>query len=193
MDNAPALTTACPTREPLAHEAPQDQQPIALHENEAMTQDLYKRHRCYKIEVLSAPIPTPPTAQPTLSFQAHFGIGLDFEHWDDTRIAPGADWRAEIDQSLNDAAVAILLVSADFLDSDFVVDEELPLLLEAVNDRGLVVIPVLIGPVYLPESSPLARLQTANDGNVPLMNMNEGDQEALFVRVVEAVESALKP
>ena len=115
------------------------------------------------------------------------------EHWDDTRIAPGADWRAEIDQSLNDAAVAILLVSADFLDSDFVVDEELPLLLEAVNDRGLVVIPVLIGPVYLPESSPLARLQTANDGNVPLMNMNEGDQEALFVRVVEAVESALKP
>ena len=83
MDNAPALTTACPTREPLAHEAPQDQQPIALHENEAMTQDLYKRHRCYKIEVLSAPIPTPPTAQPTLSFQAHFGIGLDSDGIED--------------------------------------------------------------------------------------------------------------
>ena len=90
MDNAPALTTACPTREPLAHEAPQDQQPIALHENEAMTQDLYKRHRCYKIEVLSAPIPTPPTAQPTLSFQAHFGIGLDF------CLTRSANWHIDI-------------------------------------------------------------------------------------------------
>src|SRR3954464_14728084 len=36
--------------------------------------------------------------------------------WDDTRIAAGADWRSELTRELSLARVAILLVSADFLD-----------------------------------------------------------------------------
>jgi len=48
--------------------------------------------------------------------------------WDDTRISPGMDWRREIDTALSAASVAVLLISADFLASDFIVDNELPVL-----------------------------------------------------------------
>ena len=49
--------------------------------------------------------------------------------WADTRLRPGQRWRQEIELALERAAVSILLVSADFLASDFVADNELPPLL----------------------------------------------------------------
>jgi len=41
--------------------------------------------------------------------------GLDA--WDDLRIAAGADWRAEINGAIAECDLALLLVSANFLDS----------------------------------------------------------------------------
>jgi len=49
--------------------------------------------------------------------------------WWDGQIKPSTKWRAEIDNGLSKAKVAILLVSPDFLASDFIQNEELPYLL----------------------------------------------------------------
>ena len=39
--------------------------------------------------------------------------------WDDTRIKPGDSWQLEIRKALESASVAVLLISADFLASEF--------------------------------------------------------------------------
>src|SRR5262245_44984991 len=54
--------------------------------------------------------------------------------WDDTQIKPGQDWFEEIRQGLATARVAIFLVSAPFLASEFISREELPALLKAAEE-----------------------------------------------------------
>ncbi len=54
----------------------------------------------------------------------------DVEAWDDRRIKAGEDWYVEIQKALKHADAAVLLVSADFLTSGFILTEEVPTLLK---------------------------------------------------------------
>jgi hypothetical protein len=63
----------------------------------------------------------------------HLGVlrhqGL-LDLWDDRRIGAGQDWKQEIKQAMDAASVAVLLVSAHFLTSRFILGEEVTRLLE---------------------------------------------------------------
>ncbi len=64
--------------------------------------------------------------------------------WDDRRIAAGNDWEPEIEAALKQASAAVLLISANFLNSRFILGKEVPLLLQRRASEGLPVIPVII-------------------------------------------------
>ncbi|MEA2559144.1 MAG: hypothetical protein QOH06_648 [Acidobacteriota bacterium] len=66
--------------------------------------------------------------------------------WDDRRIAAGDGWFAEIEQAMNRAAVAVLLISTDFLASGFIRNTEVPHLLKRRKEEGLRVIPLFVRP-----------------------------------------------
>ncbi|WP_437651392.1 toll/interleukin-1 receptor domain-containing protein [Sorangium sp. So ce362] len=68
------------------------------------------------------------------------------EVWDDERIGAGENWREELAREIGRARVAVLLVSADFLASDFVLTEEVPRLLRGRQASGLRVVPILVRP-----------------------------------------------
>src|SRR5258708_1046700 len=92
---------------------------------------------------------------------------LDF--WADTKIKPGAEWKKEIENALGLAKVAVLLISIDFLDSQFVQEIELPTLLTAAEKEGGTILPVILRPCTLPES--LSRFQSANNPSMPVAKM----------------------
>jgi hypothetical protein len=57
--------------------------------------------------------------------------------WHDGLIQLGADWLTSIEQAMADARIAVFLVSADFLSSEFVRRKEVPLLMERRRTEGL--------------------------------------------------------
>ncbi len=64
--------------------------------------------------------------------------------WSDQQIAPGSKWFDEIKDALAKTSVAVMLVSPDFLASDFIHEHELGPLLKEAEDGGVTIIWVLI-------------------------------------------------
>lgn len=70
------------------------------------------------------------------------GAGL-IDLWSDHRIAAGDDWQTEISQAIVQAKIAVLLVTANFLNSKFILQTEVPELLRRRQTEGLIVVPVI--------------------------------------------------
>lgn len=66
--------------------------------------------------------------------------------WEDSCIGAGEGWFNKIQEATAKASVAILLVSANFLVSEFIRRKEVPLLLERRFNEGLHIYPVIIKP-----------------------------------------------
>ena len=108
--------------------------------------------------------------------------------WDDTKISPGQAWREEVAAALARARVAVLLVSADFLASDFVINNELPPLLHRASGGGVLILSVLIGPCLFSEHEELARYQCVNPPDKPLSLISSPDAETVLVALARSVD-----
>ena len=64
--------------------------------------------------------------------------------WTDRKILPGQNWQAEILRELESADLTLLLVSANFLVSNFINDEEIPRAFQRRNDAGSHVVPIIL-------------------------------------------------
>jgi hypothetical protein len=92
---------------------------------------------------------------------------LLLEKWSDKDINPGAEWFSKIQDAIESADVAVLLVSPDFLASQFIRKYELPQVLEQRDSRDLCVfwIPVRASSF---NTTPLKDIQAVIDPNKPL-------------------------
>jgi hypothetical protein len=111
--------------------------------------------------------------------------------WADTKIQPGQDWRTEIRSAVQRAAVAVLLVSADFLASDFIAENELPPLLAAAERDGVRILPVVLKPCAFADLPALAKFQGVNNLKKPLISLPESEREEIWYHVARTVRDAL--
>jgi hypothetical protein len=115
------------------------------------------------------------------------------DSWDDTRIRTGDDWRQEIRNALDTAQVAVLLISADFFASDFIVGEELRPLLAAAQKKGIRILPLIIGASRFKRDPQLSCLQATNSPDQTLDKMTKPEQEEVLNRLAEEIENLFSP
>lgn len=85
--------------------------------------------------------------------------------WHDRKIGAGDEWRQSIDRELTHADVIVLLVSPDFMASDFAYLKEMKVAMQRHDAGTARVVPVIIRPVDW-HLTPFARLQALPaDGN----------------------------
>ena len=68
--------------------------------------------------------------------------------WHDRDISAGTEWEREISQHLNEAKIILLLVSPDFMNSDYCYSVEMKRALERHDGKEAIVIPVILRPIY---------------------------------------------
>ena len=111
--------------------------------------------------------------------------------WSDTGIRPSSNWHADIQTAITDADAAILLISPDFLASEYVASDELPEILLAASERGLRVFPIFVSACFL-KGSPLLKFQALNSPSSPLDSLEVSEQNRIFTRLAESIDDLLK-
>ena len=106
--------------------------------------------------------------------------------WDDTLIQAGVNWFDEVEKAIQSAKAGLLVVSADFLASDFIANNELPRLLDAAQNDGAVIMSLIVSPSRF-KSTKLARFQALNDPSRPLINVTKGEQEQILAEVSDKI------
>ncbi len=111
------------------------------------------------------------------------------ELWDDTRIQAGQQWQKEIAAALKRCRVAIVLASADYLASDFIVSDELPTILTKAESEHTMISPVIVSPCGFARDPRLKRFQVIHDSGKTLAEMTEVEQERVFDKICQAIEA----
>ncbi|HEX3531845.1 MAG TPA: toll/interleukin-1 receptor domain-containing protein [Thermoanaerobaculia bacterium] len=110
--------------------------------------------------------------------------------WDDSRIQPGENWQTEIQNALDEATVAVLLVTKDFLASDFITRHELPVLLERARANQLRLAWVAVGHSGV-AATDLWQFQAVNDPGRPLEMLSRAQRNKAMVAIAKRIADAV--
>jgi len=111
--------------------------------------------------------------------------------WDDTRIKAGEKWKEEVEKALKKAKIAILLISADFLASDFIIDNELPQLLRAAEEKETVILLLKVKACHLTKDSNLSQFQAIHDLKTSVAEQTTANREVIYSNLCKRVEEIL--
>jgi len=101
--------------------------------------------------------------------------------WVDDKIEGGADWETEIKQKITQANLVILLISANFLTSEFILKKEVPDFLNRRQNEGLKVFPVIAKSCAWDSFHWLAEMNVRPKNATPIWNNNQDVDNHLAV------------
>jgi hypothetical protein len=118
---------------------------------------------------------------------------VELEVWSDPEIGVGENWGDRIRGVIDRTTIAIVLISADSLCSDYINNEELPLLLQRRRDGGLRIIPIIIRPCAWTEISWLKDIQVWPKDAKPLSTMGGSDAEESLASFTKGLVGIVDP
>ncbi len=108
--------------------------------------------------------------------------------WHDREITAGSDWADAIDEHLNSAGVILLLVSANFLASDYCYDLELAQAMKRHEAGAARVIPIILKPCDW-TGAPFGKLQALPKNAKPVTTWENRDEA--FLDVAKGLRAAI--
>jgi len=111
------------------------------------------------------------------------------ESWYDRNIEAGAEWRQNIDDNLERADIILLLVSADFIASDYCYATEMTRALERCKQKDARVIPVILRDVNWTKA-PFAELQALPKDGLAVTKW--GDKDSAWRNVSEGIQKVVE-
>jgi hypothetical protein len=109
--------------------------------------------------------------------------------WHDRQITAGEEWAGEISSHLQTAEIILLLVSSDFLASDYCYDIEMQRALERHEAGDARVIPIILRPLDW-HDAPFGKLQALPTDGKPITTWRNHDEA--FVDVVRGIRVAVE-
>lgn|GEM_PF-2374277 len=111
--------------------------------------------------------------------------------WQDRRIEPGLEWLQSIQEAMNECQIALLLVSSDFLASEFIVGNELPQLFQMRKAAGMRAVPIIVRACMWQSEPILKDLQALPKDGRPVISFSRetGDRDHIWMEVAKAIEN----
>ena len=109
--------------------------------------------------------------------------------WHDREINPGQEWQRQIDENLNNADIILLLVSPDFMYSDYCYGTEMKRALERHEVGTARVIPIILRPTDW-EDAPFSKLQMLPTDANPVTKW--GNKDEAFYDIARGIRKVIK-
>jgi internalin A len=111
--------------------------------------------------------------------------------WSDKEIHPGSKWFEEIKSARTAANVAVLLVTRNFLASDFIHEHELGPLLKEAEKGGVKLLWVPVRTCAWKKTA-LTNYQAVLDTDKPLADMTNAQRDRAWLKICDAIEAAMR-
>ena len=107
--------------------------------------------------------------------------------WHFRMLTGGDEWRGEIDHHINNSQIILLLISSDFISSDYCYDLEMKTAIKLHESKKARVIPVILRPVDW-QTSPFSKLQALPIGANPATQWP--NQDEAFLDIAQGIRQA---
>jgi len=111
--------------------------------------------------------------------------------WYDREISAGKEWEREIDRNLNEAHIILLLISPDFMGSEYCYSIEMKHALERHDKGEAHVVPIILRPVDW-EDAPFSKLQVLPTDGKPVDSSRWYNHDEAFEDVAKGIRKVIK-
>jgi uncharacterized caspase-like protein len=121
-------------------------------------------------------------------------IGLEreglIEEWHDRMISAGGEWEEAIAERLETSDIVLLLITPDFMASQYIYEKEISLAIERHRQGRARVIPIMVRPSPPLSSTPFSKLQALPKHGKPITTWP--NQDEAWLDTLNGIEQALE-
>jgi len=110
--------------------------------------------------------------------------------WYDGKINPGKEWEEELNFNLSKSDIILLLISADFIASDYCYEIEMKKAIQRHENGEAIIIPVLLTPCDWSEL-PFAKIQALPQNGKPITSPTWPNQEVALNEIANAIKETV--